>query len=215
MSGKIKRENDRRVIKTEIAIKEAFVRLAAEQDFRKITISALAAEANIDRKTFYLHYPSIEALMHNMAKEEAKRMAIEMRNHARLHSDSLDPTELMTEINRVTNERSSFADSAGARALTAYVPIDVLLEYLEKPLTEELLKLSEVEDPRDALHLSYGVTFLVAGLLAVYKRWVTEQPDVTLEDISDYLKEAPTYHAQQLGNINATDSSFSGNKAYT
>lgn len=198
MSGKIKRENDRRVIKTEIAIKEAFVKLAAERDFRKITISALAAEANIDRKTFYLHYPSIEALMQALAKEEAKRMAIELRNAADLHKNSLDPTELMTEIKRVTNERSSFADSAGARALTAYVPIDDLLAYLEKPLTEELLKLSDVDDPREAMHLSYGVTFLVAGLLAVYKRWVVEQPDETLEDISDYLKSESFYHVHQI-----------------
>ena len=50
-SGKI----DRRVLKTRAAIKAALDKLVKEQGMDKLTVSALAREANIDRKTFYLH----------------------------------------------------------------------------------------------------------------------------------------------------------------
>lgn len=188
MANKIKRESDRRVIKTEAAIKEAFVKLASERDFKKITISALAAEANIDRKTFYLHYPSIDALMQSLAKEEAKRMAQEIRHASRHKHDSLDPSDLMSEIHRITDESADFAGGTGTRDIAPYVPIEDLLAYLEKPLTEEILAMCDIDDPTHSLHVSYGVTFYVAGVLAVYKRWALERPDEPLESISHYLK---------------------------
>lgn len=188
MAGKIKRETDRRVVKTEAAIKEAFVKLASERDFKKITISALAAEANIDRKTFYLHYPSIDALMQALAKEEAKRMAADLRDMSNSGEDALDPAEFMSEIDRA-KARNGYGDLTGTRDITPYVPIDDMLAYLEKPLTDELLDMFDTEDPSAANYLSYGVTFYVAGMLATYKRWAKEQPDESLENISEYLKQ--------------------------
>ena len=62
-SGKI----DRRVLKTRAAIKAALDKLVKEQGMDKLTVSALAREANIDRKTFYLHYDSIDALIDSAA----------------------------------------------------------------------------------------------------------------------------------------------------
>lgn len=44
---------DRRVRRTRYAIHSAFRALVARDGFRNITVSALAREANIDRKTFY------------------------------------------------------------------------------------------------------------------------------------------------------------------
>lgn len=50
---------DRRVIKTKRAIKEAFAKLLTQKDINDITISDIAAEANINRKTFYNYYGGI------------------------------------------------------------------------------------------------------------------------------------------------------------
>ena len=44
---------DRRVLKTRQAIEEALASLILKTDYDKITVSALAKEANINRKTFY------------------------------------------------------------------------------------------------------------------------------------------------------------------
>lgn len=47
---------DRRIQKTRNAIIEAFVALMAEKNFDQLTINEIAARANVNRGTVYLHY---------------------------------------------------------------------------------------------------------------------------------------------------------------
>lgn len=54
---------DQRIIKTNQAIETAFIQLAQAQPINKITVTALAKRAHISRKTYYAHYPDIDALV--------------------------------------------------------------------------------------------------------------------------------------------------------
>ena len=53
---------DPRAARTQAAIKEAFEQMACEADAGRITVKELAERAGINRKTFYLHFETIEAL---------------------------------------------------------------------------------------------------------------------------------------------------------
>lgn len=53
---------DLRTIRTKNAIHAAFQEMAANTDIEHITVKELAEQAGINRKTFYSHYDSIEAL---------------------------------------------------------------------------------------------------------------------------------------------------------
>lgn len=66
---------DRRVRRTRYAIHSAFRALVARDGFRNITVSALAREANIDRKTFYLHYRGLDDLMAEEIRQIADQVA--------------------------------------------------------------------------------------------------------------------------------------------
>ena len=57
---------DRRQIKTKKAIIAAFMTLLQEKNISKITITELSRLADIDRKTFYLHYDSIAELYNDL-----------------------------------------------------------------------------------------------------------------------------------------------------
>ena len=57
------------------AIREAFQKLLIEKGIDKITVSALAREADIDRKTFYLHFRSIDELIQQEADTLVERVA--------------------------------------------------------------------------------------------------------------------------------------------
>lgn len=56
------KHSDLRVERTRRAIRDAFIQLAAERDPDRISVTSLTNLAGINRKTFYLHYDSIEAL---------------------------------------------------------------------------------------------------------------------------------------------------------
>ncbi len=60
---------DKRVARTEKAIRAAFFKLLGDIDYERISVSALAREAGVDRKTFYLHYRSIDALADEILRE--------------------------------------------------------------------------------------------------------------------------------------------------
>lgn len=69
--------HDLRVIKTDEAIKSAFHDMVCELDATKITVKALTDRARIHRKTFYLHYSSIEALYETVIEEVAENFHLQ------------------------------------------------------------------------------------------------------------------------------------------
>lgn len=78
-------ENERmsfRWLRTERMIRRAYSQLCEEKDPGRITVTELAARANIGRSTFYQHYPSLDALAGtdiraSISKQEGLRTASE------------------------------------------------------------------------------------------------------------------------------------------
>ena len=60
---------DLRTIRTKNAIHNAFQEMAANTDIEHITVKELAELAGINRKTFYSHYDSIEALEQELLRD--------------------------------------------------------------------------------------------------------------------------------------------------
>lgn len=60
---------DLRTIRTKNAIHTAFQEMAANTDIEHITVKELAELAGINRKTFYSHYDSIEALEQELLRD--------------------------------------------------------------------------------------------------------------------------------------------------
>ena len=58
---------DRRIVRSRNAILSAFERLLMEKPLADITVSAIAREANVDRKTFYVHFGTVDGLLDAIA----------------------------------------------------------------------------------------------------------------------------------------------------
>ncbi len=87
------RQMDLRVKKTREAIKKTFKEMVCEMEAPKITVKELTERAQIHRKTFYLHYTSIEALFEDMLQEAANKYFAEI--------DKVPLPMHMEEVNRV------------------------------------------------------------------------------------------------------------------
>ena len=68
------RKIDRRVIRTRESIRRAFRALIHEKEYSKITVSDIANYAGINRRTFYLHYSSVEDVLLEFEKEAVDRV---------------------------------------------------------------------------------------------------------------------------------------------
>ncbi|MCS7460407.1 TetR/AcrR family transcriptional regulator [Paenibacillus doosanensis] len=60
---------DRRVLKSQQSIKQAFIELLSEKSFDEITIQHIADRANVGRRTVYLHYLDKYDLLDKLIEE--------------------------------------------------------------------------------------------------------------------------------------------------
>lgn len=63
------KQDDLRVRKTKEAIRRAFEDMICEMDYDRITVKALTERAMINRKTFYLHYETLDDLLEELQQE--------------------------------------------------------------------------------------------------------------------------------------------------
>ncbi|MDD9791829.1 MULTISPECIES: TetR/AcrR family transcriptional regulator [Priestia] len=66
---------DRRIVRTQEAIKKAFLELLSEKNFDSITIQNIADRANINRATVYLHYLDKFDLLDKIMEEHIENMS--------------------------------------------------------------------------------------------------------------------------------------------
>ncbi|WP_138756417.1 TetR/AcrR family transcriptional regulator [Paenibacillus sinopodophylli] len=79
---------DRRILKSQEAIKKAVVELMLEQDFDSITIQGIADRANVSRKTIYLHYTDKFDLLDKLIAEHID--ALEEMCHSETEGVSIE-----------------------------------------------------------------------------------------------------------------------------
>ena len=91
--------NDRRYQKSEEAIMQAFYNLIMRD--KDLTVSNIAREANIDRKTFYLHYNNIEELGHSFRANMFKNMG---KFASKTNASELFSKEFIDDIFFVVNQ---------------------------------------------------------------------------------------------------------------
>ena len=63
------KQDDLRVRKTKEAIRRTFEEMICEMDYEQITVRELTDRAMINRKTFYLHYETLDNLLEELQQE--------------------------------------------------------------------------------------------------------------------------------------------------
>ena len=63
---------DLRIQKTKDSIRKTFEEMICEMDYEQISIKELAQRARINRKTFYLHYNTLDDLLREIQNEMAQ-----------------------------------------------------------------------------------------------------------------------------------------------
>ena len=171
------KKSDRRVVRTRRAIQEAFERLLKERGYDKITVSAIAQEADINRKTFYLHYSSVEELLDSMAQERALETVQKIEEQRIFDGDRFD-IDAMTRILGESYRKNILLDPENNQNL----PTDQLLKAVQKPMEAVIRYERESRGLPQLEHTEYYVSFLLGGLLSVYEAWCGSSDEVPFEE---------------------------------
>jgi len=66
--------DDPRTVRTRESLRDALLRWLEKNSLEQITIREIAASANISYVTFFRHHPTKEALLHDIAEEQVRRL---------------------------------------------------------------------------------------------------------------------------------------------
>ena len=115
-----------RVVRTRKAIRQAFLTLMQETEYQKITITGIAREADIDRKTFYLHYQSVEDLANEIVQDEADRIVRTCLDSLENSDDGENVVDLFKRLSL-----GLAPDLKSMKLIASHTPYELVLKKLE------------------------------------------------------------------------------------
>ena len=173
---------DRRVVKTKRAIKEAFAKLLTQKDINDITISDIAAEANINRKTFYNYYDGIYEVVGEIEDDIVRLIDKEVTGIG-FQNSLQSPYLIFEKLTKVINtDTDFFGYLLGMNA-------NVSLESKIADLLKSKFKMFVLQDVEiSELRLNLMTEFIISGMVAVYRRWFNSDRSEPIETISEEMK---------------------------
>lgn len=178
------KKTDRRVVRTRSAIREAFLELLSETSFDKITITALAKQADVDRKTFYTHYSSVEALFEDVIRTQTEQSLRDIDFRDFLTNPSLYTRRLLSALNNGVpysiDERRTVIDN---------VPIDVFLRCWTTVSKERIHKSTGPLPKGTEERVSILLEFYLGAVLNSYLYWL-KQGTIPVEEAIDLIGDS-------------------------
>lgn len=182
--GEVKKmQLDRRKVKTQKAVKEAFIALASEKEISQITVKEIADRANISRKTFYLNYVDMNDLIYKLQDQMIDEFinylkefdVNEIKDNPYIFfkslTDILQKDHVFSKM-LVSNEDSSFFRQLSTR----------FVDNIKNDYEKNHIEYSEFT--------GYTLTFYITGLMLAYKQWfLNENKKMTLDELCNRFCE--------------------------
>lgn len=170
---------DRRIGKTKKSIKHALFLLMEQKDISAISVTELADLADINRKTFYLHYQSVEDVILEIEDELITSLK-DIIEEYRFDSDQSKILGVFLRLNQLINEDYEFfnnlirLDDNGS--LTRKIK-----EILKDSVLPTLVETVEI----DRTLLQFLVEFVATGITSLYVEWFYTDKRISLEKLAE------------------------------
>lgn len=170
------RLTDKRMIRTRDAIRRALLSLLSQKDAAGIKVSELTEAADISRKTFYLHYSSVNEALAELENEIEQQVLAEL---AQSDLRRCDLYEIISRVDRVLRQRPNYACYLSNRRSRYFMLYR--LKNAVKNCVKAQMKQDTTAEEED---LDAAADFAVSGVISMYYDWLVAQ-QVTLQQLSD------------------------------
>ncbi|MDY6313850.1 MAG: TetR/AcrR family transcriptional regulator [Clostridia bacterium] len=181
---------DRRTAKTKKAIAIALAKLLSEKEINKITITDIAKEADINRKTFYNYYSSVYEVIDDIENEIVSAFSKSL-SEIDMKSDFQKPQIILRVLMEIIRQHADFYGRIFTAGANPNLP-----DKIAAAITERLKSEFEARTELDGIKLEIISTYTIAGMAAVYREWFRSGKAIAVEEVSKYCTEL------MLGGIN-------------
>ena len=174
-------DNDRRVRKTERALRTALAELITKKELRHITVQELADRADVHRATFYLHYQDVYDLYEQTGREILSRLR-EILSEDTAHSYELLITRLIDYLYD-NPELSRMLFVGGGETVTLQAELYGLME-------QKYIDIWKYEVPGIFItdEMLYIVSYHIQGSFSLVGSWIRQNFSAPKEEIIKLLR---------------------------
>lgn len=171
---------DRRVRKTKESIRKAYLELQNENvKGNHITVTEIAKKADIDRKTFYLHYDSVEDILEEFCDEKIEELIMILKATEFFHKPirlDLVFNVINKMVEKDVNIYKQLADNAN------YI---TFWKRVEDIMVKAIITAYEKKVSISVTELSLYANLFSSGLINIYTKWLKSEIDMSLDEISE------------------------------
>ncbi len=185
----------RSAIRSRRLINQAFQELLREKPFEKITVTDIVKRADINRSTFYAHYPDVRGLVEAIL-EQAVNSSVDLVAGLNIQDIFTDPAPFLQSLSLI-----------GAESQELYRLLrnsDFALRQVEKLKTVLLEKAVSTVDIPESIRKSpvfhIHINFFIGGILNTYQQWLQGNLDCSVEEIVEQIANLITSNADTYQN---------------
>lgn len=190
--GRAGNMTDKRIMKTRKAVHAAMTKLLANKPIEEITVTELAEAADINRKTFYNNYSSVNAVAEEMEDELIMRFEETL---SRIDFDSLikDPQTTFNTLARLITSDLDFYGNILTNRNQVFFLQKIISSLKERVMTLYAHQISANEEL-----VEYMLDYIVAGMVSVYQRWFMSGMKMDIETLSRKISTLVVYGLEDL-----------------
>ena len=170
---------DRRVRKTKRQLRLALMKLMAEKSVKDISVRELAAIADINRGTFYIHYKDVYDLLSSLENELADGLVVVCRRHNAKDSEGKTYPYLMELYQYIEQNADLCHVLLGKNGDIAFT--DRICHILRDEFLYDFLAYYY---PNDPAMLDYFCSFIVSGNMSLALTWIDGGMKQTAEEMA-------------------------------
>lgn len=172
----------RSAVRSRKMIRQAFFELLKEKNFEKITVTDVVKKADVNRSTFYAHYPDVMGVV--------EEIQMEILDYTQQFMDNLDfkdfyenPKPHLQEIVKLVAENNELYRLLMTSAMAAKQ-----LDQLKYIIIDRTIETLDVRDRFESkFELEFATRFFMGGIVDVYTQWLNGVIVCSIDDLTDQL----------------------------
>lgn len=174
---------DRRIRKSKEAIRTALVKLLTHKNLENITITEIAKEADINRKTFYNNYENIFQVIEEIENDIVNSFndVLSKINLEENLKQPLDFFETLTNI--IQNDFEFYSDLVQTQKVGEINLIAKITETLKERVKANLPKGLF----QDKFTMEFSINYIITGMMEGYKEWLQNPKEISLEKLAQTM----------------------------
>ena len=172
----IQGNEDLRIQKTIIAIKDIFSNMLLAMDYNKITVKELCDKAKINKKTFYKYYENLDFLLAELLDEFSN----DFLNRIKDYTVPDDLEKINREFFKYSTEQGELYEKIICNAADRHIG-SKMIDKIVKATWNKSSDFNELDKYKKKILLA----FIYNVGIEIYRQWISDNKKISLEEIID------------------------------